>query len=157
MIRKWIFAFCIASLCAVGNSSAVAATIHYTLNNIKFQAPVGPPPPIPTPPGYPPQPLGDDSSAVGTFDYDTGSQQISNISITTTSTPGALNCYEPSPCAGVVNYTGSNYVSSNPGSTGGATAQIDTDPSRIGISNARPVQGCPQSCCAEPALCCVQA
>jgi hypothetical protein len=62
--------------------------------------------------------------------FDTNTQLISNISITTTSTPGTLACYEPNSatCTGV-NYTGSNYISSNPGSSGGTTAQIIADPS----------------------------
>jgi hypothetical protein len=128
MNRKWILIICIANLCALADGAAVAAVIHYTLNNVNFQAPVGPPPPNPIPPGYPPQPIGGDGSAVGTFDYDTNSQQISNISITTTSTPGTLACYEPNPCVGVVSYTGSNYISSVL-TSGGATAHLVADPS----------------------------
>lgn len=129
MNRKWILVMCIAYMGAMADSTAVAAVIHYTLNNVNFQAPVGPPPPIPTPPGYPAQRIGDDGSAVGTFDYDTLSKTISNISITTSGTPGTLACYEPSPCAGVLHYTGSNYITSIPGNLAGATAQLISDPS----------------------------
>ncbi len=125
MHRKLILALCIGSLCALADSTASAKVIHYTLSNVNFNAP--------------PLPSGGavlDSSAVGTFDYDTVSQKISNISIVTTNTPGTLDCYEtgtptcPSNTTRVVlQYTGSSYISSIPGSSGGATAEVIPDPS----------------------------
>jgi hypothetical protein len=125
MRRNLMFAVCIASLLALAADTAGAKVIHYTLMNVNFNAP--------------PLPSGGavaDSSAVGTFDYDTVTQQISNISIVTTSIPGTLDCYEtgtpvcPSNSTRVIlNYTGSNYISSIPGESGGATAQLVSDPS----------------------------
>lgn len=119
MNRKWILVVCIANLCALAGSTAVAAVIHYTLNNVNFQGP--PLGSLRTPP---------DGTAVGSFDYDTNSQQISNISITTANIPGMLACYEPnsSTCT-EVHYSGSSYISSIPGRSGGATAQLIADPS----------------------------
>lgn len=120
MSRKWILVVCVAQLCILAGGSADAAVIRYTLNGVNFQAPYN----------YTPVEVGSDGSAVGTFDYDTSTQKISNISITTTSVPGTLACYEPNSrtCAWV-NYTGSNYISVNSGASGGATAQLLPDPS----------------------------
>jgi hypothetical protein len=116
---KLILAICVANLCALADSRAIAATIQYTMNNVNFEAP-------PLPSGG----VVSDSFSVGTFNYDTVSQIISNISIVTTNTPGTIFCYEN--CSGtniaVLGYTGSNYISSIPGQSGGATAQVILDP-----------------------------
>jgi hypothetical protein len=115
MRRKLKFALFVAGLCALADCTASAKVIHVRILGVVFTAPGGI----------------SDSNAAGTFDYDTGSQTISNISIVTGS--GTLDCYETGAGACQSNttrvtlqYTGSNYSSS-----GGATAQVIPDSSNL--------------------------
>jgi hypothetical protein len=130
MHRKLILIVCITSLCAVPGSAQV---IRYTMTNINFSTT-----PVYANGGYVANSSSSDSSAVGTFDYNTVSRSISNISITTTNIPGTLYCYEidtttcpqtppnpQNPPGVVLNYSGSNYTSSI--SSGGATAEVIPD------------------------------